>query len=130
MNSEEKILELLGKMQADLTGIKDNAIRQSIVIDTIQKNQREQGMKLMEQDTALESLGKDIHELQNLSQRTAVLLETEFADKLQLLCEGQVLLQQTLSPKERVEVLEDDVISLKTAVKIISKRLAALEKAQ
>ena len=64
------------------------------------------------------------------SVRTQVLLETEFSDKLQLLYDGQVLLQQTLAPKERVEVLEEEVITLKTTVKMISNRLSVLEKAQ
>ncbi len=33
-------------------------------------------------------------------------------------------------PKERVEVLEDEVITLKSAVKMMTKRLEALERAQ
>lgn len=64
------------------------------------------------------------------SVRTQVLLETECSDKLQLLYDGQVLLQQTLAPKERVEVLEEEVITLKTTVKMISNRLSVLEKAR
>ena len=69
-------------------------------------------------------------EVDQRSVRTQVLLETEFSDKLQLLYDGQVLLQQTLAPKERVEVLEEEVITLKTTVKMISNRLSVLEKAQ
>lgn len=130
MNNEEKILEMLGKMQGELTTIKDQSARQGVVLETIQKTQLEQGMKLMAHDAALKSLESDVHELRKLSQRTAVLLETDYADKLQLLYDGQVLLQQTLAPKERVEVLEDEVVTLKTSVKMISNRLAALEKAQ
>ena len=72
----------------------------------------------------------EIQRLVGRSLRSAVMLENQVLPQLQLLYEGQVTLQQTLAPKERVEVLEDDVITLKTVVKSISNRLAALEKAQ
>ena len=62
--------------------------------------------------------------------RSAVMLENDVLPKLQLLYEGQVHLQETLAPKERVEVLEDEVITLKSAVKMMTKRLEALERAQ
>ena len=52
--------------------------------------------------------------------------------RLQLALEGHSELNRkmdALAPKERVEVLEDRVITLETAVKAMTKRLAALEKA-
>ena len=69
-------------------------------------------------------------EMQETLTRVAVTQEGVVLPKLQLLFEGQENLRQTLAPKERVEVLEDEVVTLKTMVKMIGKRLAALEQAQ
>lgn len=82
------------------------------------------------QGEQLAQINERLEELDDRSLRSAVMLENQVLPQLQLLYEGQVTLQQTLAPKERVEVLEDDVITLKTVVKSISNRLAALEKAQ
>ena len=85
---------------------------------------------LTEMRSEMAKMQYTLAEVDQRSVRTQVLLETEFSDKLQLLYDGQVLLQQTLAPKERVEVLEEEVITLKTTVKMISNRLSVLEKAQ
>ena len=98
MNNEEKILEMLSKMQGDIAGIKET-----------------------------------LEEVDQRSIRTQVLLEADISDKIQLLFDGHstiIEMMDRLGPKERVEVLEDEIITLKTAVKMISNRLAALEKAQ
>ena len=60
----------------------------------------------------------------------AVMLENEVLPKLQLLYEGHVHLQETLAPKAQVETLEGEVVTLKSAVKMMTKRLEVLEKAQ
>lgn len=81
----------------------------------------------------LDRLEDRVDELDSRSLRSAVLLETEVAKKIQLVYEGQELLRQKMDglvTKDRFEVLEDEVITLKTAVKSMSKRLTALEKAQ
>ena len=116
MNNEEKILEMLtelskgqAEMRADIAELKATQVKQ-----------REQ----------LAQINERLEELDDRSLRSAVMLENQVLPQLQLLYEGQVTLQQTLAPKERVEVLEDDIITLKTVVKSISNRLAALEKAQ
>ena len=109
MNNEEKILEMLTSLT-----------------ETVNKH----GELLAKQGEQLAQINDRLEELDARSLRSAVMLENQVLPQLQLLYEGQVTLQQTLAPKERVEVLEDDVITLKTVVKSISNRLAALEKAQ
>ena len=109
MNNEEKILEMLTSLT-----------------ETVNKH----GELLTKQGEQLAQINDRLEELDDRSLRSAVMLENQVLPQLQLLYEGQVTLQQTLAPKERVEVLEDDVITLKTVVKSISNRLAALEKAQ
>lgn len=98
MNNEEKVLEMLSKMQRDIAGIKET-----------------------------------LEEVDQRSVRTQVLLETDYHDKLQLLYDGHSAIIEKLdelTPRDRVEVLEDEIITLKTAFKAMSKRLSALEKAQ
>lgn len=112
MNNEEKILALLEKHG-----------------EILEKH----GEILEKHGEMLERLTDRVDELDARSLRSAVLLETDIAKKIQLIYEGQELLRQkmdTLAPKERVEVLEDRVITLETAMKSMAKRLAALEKAQ
>ena len=102
MNNEEKILEILEKHDK--------------VLDRIMNR--------------LDRLESTQGEMQETLTRVAVTQEGVVLPKLQLLFEGQENLRQTLAPKERVEVLEDEVVTLKTMVKMIGKRLAALEQAQ
>ena len=123
MNNEEKILEMLEKLTGEVTKHGELLAKQ--------------GEILVRHDAALEKLvekvgqqGALLEELDDRSLRSAVMLENEVLPKLQLLYEGHVHLQETLAPKERVEVLEDEVITLKSAVKMMTKRLDALEKAQ
>ena len=86
---------------------------------------------------ALEELKSDmaeakekLEEVDQRSIRTQVLLETDYADKLQLLLDGHKTILETLAPKSRVEALEDDVALLKSVIKSMSQRLNDLEKAQ
>lgn len=123
MNNEEKILEMLEKLTGEVAKHGELLAKQ--------------GEILVRHDAALEKLvekvgqqGALLEELDDRSLRSAVMLENEVLPKLQLLYEGHVHLQETLAPKERVEVLEDEVITLKSAVKMMTKRLDALEKAQ
>lgn len=102
MNNEEKILEMLEKLTEEVGRHSELLAKQ----------------------------GELLEELDDRSLRSAVMLENEVLPKLQLLYEGHVHLQETLAPKERVEVLEDEVITLKSAVKMMAKRLDVLEKAQ
>ena len=127
MNNEEKILEMLTMLQSEMGAMRSemDAMRSEMDarfarLEAVQSKQGEQ----------LAQINDRLEELDDRSLRSAVMLENQVLPQLQLLYEGQVTLQQTLAPKERVEVLEDDVITLKTVVKSISNRLAALEKAQ
>lgn len=112
MNNEEKILVMLEKLTEKVDKL-----------ETAQEEMR----------VAQEDMRGDISQMQETLTRVAVTQEGVVLPRIQLALEGHSELNRkldTLAPKERVEVLEDRVVTLETVVKSMSKRLTALEKAQ
>ena len=119
MNNEEKILTLLEKLTEK--------------VDKLETAQEEMRSAQEEMRSAQENMRGDIAQLQETLTRVAVTQEGVVLPRIQLALEGHTAITEkleTLAPKERVEVLEDRVVTLETVVKSMSKRLAALEKAQ
>ena len=81
-------------------------------------------------DRRFDKVDERLEELDARSLKSAVLLETEIPHKLGLLFEGHKTILETLSPKSRVEELEEEVTILRSAFQALANRLAALEKAQ
>lgn len=130
MNNEEKILEILEKLTEEVSRHGEMLAKQG---ETLAK----QGEMLAKHDVILNKLvekvdrqGERLEEIDDRSLRSAVILENEVLPRLQLLYEGQANLRETLAPKAQVEILRDDVETLKSTVKIMTKRLDTLEKAQ
>ena len=71
-----------------------------------------------------------LEEVDHRSIRTQLLLEGEYSQKLQLLCEGHTTILETLAPKSRVDALEEDVGFMKTVIKALSREVSELKKAQ
>lgn len=158
MNNEEKILAMLEKLTEEVGRHGDLLEKQGNLLEKhseIQEKHTEilekhsemlakqdetlakHGEMLARHDGTLEKLvnkvdrqGELLEEIDGRSLRSAVMLENEVLPKLQLLYEGHVHLQETLAPKAQVETLEGEVVTLKSAVKMMTKRLEALEKAQ
>lgn len=81
----------------------------------------------------LESINQRLDRVDDRSQRTAVLLESEVDRKLSLLYEGHGAIMESLdrlAPKDRVEALESDVALLKDVVKLMRQEISELKKAQ
>ena len=102
MSNEEKILELLTKMQADQTEIREE-----------QKQIREE-QKQMQEDIAGIKLR----------------LDYDVNKRFDAINDGIDSILEQLVPKSRVDALEDDVIVLKTAIKMLTQEVAELKKAQ
>lgn len=123
MNNEEKILAMLEKLTEEVGRHGDLLEKQGKLLEKHSEILEKHGK-------ALEKHSEMLEEIDGRSLRSAVMLENEVLPKLQLLYEGHVHLQETLAPKAQVETLEGEVVTLKSAVKMMTKRLEALEKAQ
>ena len=147
MSNEEKILEILGHHDQMFAAINQTLEKHGEMLEkhgemlerhgemlerhgeTLEKHS-----KILEEHSAeLKKHGELLEKLDERSQRTAVLMETEVTRKLDLLYEGHGAIMdilETLAPKSRVEVLEDDVRLLKIAFKSMQQDIAGLKKAQ
>ena len=147
MSNEEKILEILGHHDQMFAAINQTLEKHGEMLErhgeTLEKHSKilEEHSKILEQHSQIleehsAELKKHCELLEKLderSQRTAVLMETEVTRKLDLLYEGHGAIMdilETLPPKSRVEVLEDDVRLLKIAFKSMQQDIAGLKKAQ
>ena len=161
MSNEEKILEILGHHDQMFAAINQTLEKHGEMLErhgemlerhgemlerhgeTLEKHSKileehskilEQHSQILEEHSAeLKKHGELLEKLDERSQRTAVLMETEVTRKLDLLYEGHGALMdilKTLAPKSRVEVLEDDVRLLKIAFKSMQQDIAGLKKAQ
>lgn len=135
MNNEEKILELLVDLKQDVTDLKKEVadIRQTVdrhteILESHDKLLRSHDELLRSQGELLHSHDELLKELDERSLRSAVMLENVVCPQLKLLYEGQVTLQQTLAPIERVEALEEDVRTIKSSITLLAARQTALEK--
>lgn len=102
MTNEEKILEMLSQMQGDLAEVK-----------------KVQTQMQAKQDRMEDSL-----------HRVKAYLELDVEKRLEAINEGVDAIQEKMVPEDRVEKLEDDVVVLKTAFKMLAQDVAELKKAQ
>ena len=89
-----------------------------------------QGETLDKHGGQLAEMKEDICELRETAVRVAITQENIVLPRLDTLADGHKHLLKTLASDSRVEALEEDVSTLKSAFKMMSNRLAALEKAQ
>lgn len=81
---------------------------------------------------------KDIQTLQEmidkqserLEMRFMTVFESDIRPKLQMLAEGQKTILDKVVPASRIEALEEEIVVLRGAVKYLSEKVSALEKAQ
>ena len=153
MSNEEKILEILGHHDQMFAAINQTLEKHGEMLErhgemlerhgemlerhgeTLEKHSKilEEHSKILEQHSQiLEEHSAELKKHGELLE-TAVLMETEVTRKLDLLYEGHGAIMdilETLAPKSRVEVLEDDVRLLKIAFKSMQQDIAGLKKAQ
>ena len=120
MNNEEKILALLEQVVTDVSDLKTDVAGLKTDMS---------GLK-----TSVASLEVRMDETAALAQKTAVLLETEVAHKINLLYEGHEIIKEKLDDladmKEQVEEQGADIVVLKDAYRLVRQELNELKKAQ
>lgn len=109
MNNEEKILELLTKMQAEQKEIREE-----------QKQMREEQKQMRKEQKQMQ---EDIAGIK-------LRLDYDVNKRFDAINDGIDSILEQLVPKSRVDALEDDVIVLKSAVKMLTQEVAELKKAQ
>ena len=123
MNNEEKILQMLTKLV-------DAVNQQGETLARHEELLVKQGETLDKHGGQLAEMKEDICELRETAVRVAITQENIVLPRLDTLADGHKHLLKTLASDSRVEALEEDVSTLKSAFKMMSNRLAALEKAQ
>lgn len=78
----------------------------------------------------LEKHGEMLEQMNERLVKVEVTQENIILPQLQLLAEGQKTILETLAPKSRVEVLEDEMAFMKSVIKAMSQEIAELKKAQ
>ena len=151
MNNEEKILQMLTKLvdavnqqgetlarheellvkQGEMLARHEELlVKQGEMLARHEELLVKQGETLDKHGGQLAEMKEDICELRETAVRVAITQENIVLPRLDTLADGHKHLLKTLASDSRVEALEEDVSTLKSAFKMMSNRLAALEKAQ
>lgn len=137
MNNEEKILEILSLMQADMSEMKGRMDKMEDHMDNMEGRMDNMEGRMDNMQRAIDGLRSDVDglksdvgDLRSDVDGVKVCIEVDINRKLNLLAEGHTALMETLAPKSRVEALEDDVGLLKSVVRTLSQDVSVLKKAQ
>ena len=144
MGNEEKILEMLEKLNGTvekhgemLEKLNGTVEKQGGILEKHSEMLEKQGETLEKHSEMLEKHSemlekhsKILEKLQLDVSGIKVRLDVEVKTQFNLLAEGQQAIFDQITPKDRVDELEADVIVLKTAVKMLSQEVAELKKAQ
>ena len=151
MSNEEKILALLeaqgktleehGRMlvglQQDVSGLKGDVavlkedvsgLKEDVAVLKEDVSGLKEDVAVLKEDVSC--LKEDVAGLQETVTRVALTQENIVLPRLDLLAEGHTLLRDTLAPKDRVEVLEEDVAFLKDTTHSLSRCVVKLEQAR
>lgn len=110
MSNEEKILELLQGMTTRLDRLESKVDKLECKVD--------------QQKTELQA------EIKASKSRMMALMEGYFEPKFNLLADGQKLIQEKMLPMEALDIVEDRLDVLEAVVKLHSREIKELKKAQ
>ncbi|NBH78533.1 hypothetical protein D3Z52_10155 [Clostridiaceae bacterium] len=132
MNNEEKILTLLTQMQSDLSDVKTTQSEHGEQLTELSDRLGSVETTLAEHSEQLAAHGEQLAELRDRQLRMEMNLEHTVIPRLDILCEGQQLLQDTLARKDSVEDIRDALTEWETANNVsfseVWNRVAKLEK--
>lgn len=115
MNNEEKILEMLSGLTSDMAVIKSDI----------------SGMKaeIVDMKSDISDMKEDISELKTRVTKVEITQENVVLPKLELLAEGQNECKNQIRRMSVIDAMQDDIATLKTAVRFLSEKVAALDNA-
>lgn len=132
MNNEEKILTLLSQMQSDLSDVKTTQSEHGEQLTELSDRLGSVETTLAEHSEQLAAHSEQLAELRDRQLRMEMNLEHTVIPRLDILCEGQQLLQDTLARKDSVEDIRDALTEWETANNVsfseVWNRVAKLEK--
>ena len=130
MNNEEKILEILGVIQSDVSGLKTDVADLKTDVAGLKNDVADLKTDVAGLKNDVAGLKNDVADLKTRVTKIEITQENVILPQLQTLAEGQANLLATLAPKSRVEALEDEMSFMKSVVKALSQEVAELKKAQ
>ena len=137
MTNEEKIMNILSGMRDDISGMRDDisGIRGDISGMQGEISGMRDDISGMQGDISgmqgdISGMRDDISSMQTDIVKINIKLEAVIEPKIEALAEGQLLIQERLIPRSRVDDLEDEVKFLKTVVRQMNEDIQQLKKAQ
>ena len=122
MNNEERILDLLGNLTAQVGTM-------SKQLDTLTDRMGTVESKVDTLTADMTDVKSDIAELKTRATKIEVTQENVILPRLQVLMEGHDTLHDQIRRLSVVDRLQDDVTTLKTAVRYLSEKVEKLEQA-
>lgn len=144
MNTEEKILEILEKLNSRMENLESGQAAVEGHLDRLQTAQSLANIgfeslghkqaafegRMGRLETALTELQGTQTKMQEDLAGVKLRLELDIEKRFNAVNEGIDSILEKLTPKSRVDELEADVIVLKSAIKMLSQEVAELKKAQ
>jgi len=134
VNNEEKILEILTKMQTQMDGMQSRMDGMQSRMDSMQTQMDTRFAQIddrfAQMDTRLSQMDAHFTKLDADVAGIRVLVDVDIETKLNLLAEGHQTLLETLAPKTKTEELEENYALLRSVVAALSRDVAELKKAQ
>ena len=120
MNNDERILALLGNLSTQVGTLTTRMDKMSTQVDTLTT-------RLDKMSADMADVKSDVAELKTRVTKIEVTQENVILPRLQTLAEGQEALHEQIRRLSVIDRLQDDVITLKSAVRYLSEKVEKLE---
>lgn len=115
MDRQDKILEMLEKLTME--------------VNQIHTEQNEMQAEQKRTSQRLEGLEADVAEIKTTVAKVAVTQENVVLPRIQLLAEGHTTIQEQIRNLSVIDRLQDDVSTLKSAVRMLTQEIEELKSA-
>lgn len=122
MNNEEKILEILGNLTSNVSEIRNDIVTLKDDVSTFKDD-------ITSIKSDISSIKDDVSELKHRVTKIEVTQENTVIPNIKLLAEGHTIIQNQIKHLSVVDALQDDVATLKNAVRYLSEEMEKIKKA-